>query len=251
MWRILPNGRQEEAPRRLEELDYQERRGSGRRAPLLQEEGQGRQGEPKQGGQLLEAEEELEFTPSPGTETAPDTEAELVQTADVPVAVDEAKFFIDPSWYDQRGLVFQLRGQGPVLPGYACPSSAPTTDERVPVVDPKSKRVSFEVRQVRYGAKPLTVLRDCCSGKRDYVTPETPLMEAIFRVFLANGNQPMTIATLREHLLTYMPEMAALRSDSEISARLIDGDNRYGMKDELPAADKSYGMREQELLAAV
>lgn len=227
----------------LDELDfqdYEEEAVAGRPAPTKKKPKAGKEGRGK-GAQLLEAESELEFIPeSQAAETAPGAEAEPVQTADLPeLAVEEARFFIDTSWYDQRGLDFNFVARVRFCP--ECVSKLGSfTDERVPVVHPKTKKVSFEVRQVPYGEKPLSVLRGCCSGKRDYVTPDTPLMEAVFRVFLANGNQPMTISTLREHLLTYMPEMAALRS--EYPPKLLE---------KMIRADGSYGMREHELLAAV
>lgn len=35
-------------------------------------------------------------------------------------------------------------------------------------------------------------LRQHCSLQPDYIAPETPLTTAVFRVFLANGNSPLT-----------------------------------------------------------
>jgi len=39
-------------------------------------------------------------------------------------------------------------------------------------------------------------LRTHCSTEPNYVTPETPLVNAVFRVFLANGNTPLTAIEL-------------------------------------------------------
>ncbi|MCL4371525.1 MAG: hypothetical protein M1380_11585 [Chloroflexi bacterium] len=146
--------------------------------------------------------------------------------------VEEARYFVDPQWYDRRGLAFNVVAQGRLCS--SCAAKLGTfVEERYPVIDPKTKRVTFEYRRVPYASNPLPIIRDCCSRARDYITSETPLVEAIFRVYLANGNQPMTVAAVREHLLTYLPEMAALRSDypPELLERLIRADRAYGLRE--------------------
>jgi hypothetical protein len=172
-------------------------------------------------------------------EEEPEEETSLQPVAEQAVeAAEEARYFIDQQWYDDRGLSFSAVAQSRLC--YSCSGKLGTfTEERYPVIDPKTKRVTFEFRKVPYAANPLPIIRDCCSRSRDYVTPETPLLEAIFRVFLANGNQPMTPSTIREHLLTFLPEMAALRSDYpvELIERLIQNDRMYGLQQqELPLA---------------
>jgi hypothetical protein len=157
----------------------------------------------------IEEEEELLELP----EIEAEVEERYLPVAEEPTEVEpieeERRYFIDPQWYEERGLVFNNVAQGRFCP--TCISRLGTFEtERVPVVDPKTKRVSFEVRNVPYGSNPMKTIREDCSRHRDYITAETPLLEAIFRVFLANGNQPMPLSTVREHLLTYLPEMAAL-----------------------------------------
>ena len=43
-------------------------------------------------------------------------------------------------------------------------------------------------------------LRGCCSLKPDYVDAYTPLTTAVFRTFLANGNEPMSSRDLAQKL---------------------------------------------------
>ncbi len=43
-------------------------------------------------------------------------------------------------------------------------------------------------------------LRTCCSSKPGYISPNTPIVEAVFRTFLANGNQPLSASELYERL---------------------------------------------------
>lgn len=53
-------------------------------------------------------------------------------------------------------------------------------------------------------------LRTCCSTKPSYITPNTPIVEAVFRTFLANGNKPLSIRELYE-LLDRRPPQTLLR----------------------------------------
>src|SRR5512133_950404 len=160
------------------------------------------------------------------------------ESREVEAIEEEVRYFVDPQWYEDRGLSFNNVVQGRLCS--ACMAKLGTTEvKRYPTVDPKTKRVTFEMREVPYAANPLQVIREDCSRSRDYITSETPLLEAIFRVFLANGNQPMPLSTVREHLLTYLPDVAALRSDfpETMLKRLIEGDSRYGMRVlDVPAA---------------
>ena len=47
----------------------------------------------------------------------------------------------------------------------------------------------------------------CCSLKPDYITPNTPIIDAIFRTFLANGNKPLSVRELYERLDRRPPEV--------------------------------------------
>ncbi len=167
-----------------------------------------------------------EVTEEPEAVAVAETEVESTEV------VEEARYFVDPQWYDEHGMVFTAVAQGRLCS--SCTAKLGTSvEERYPVIDPKTKRVTFEYRRAPYADKPLPIIRDCCSRARDYITSETPLLEAVFRVFLANGNQPMSVAAVREHLLTFLPEMAALRSDYpvELLERLIRSDNAYGLRE--------------------
>ncbi len=57
-----------------------------------------------------------------------------------------------------------------------------------------------------------------CKDAHDYLLPDTPLKEAVFRVILANGNEPITAAQISEMLITRWA-LSANRRD--ISPRVI------------------------------
>src|SRR5688500_4509972 len=118
------------------------------------------------------------------------------QAADT-LEVEAPRFFIDLGWYDQNGRSFRAMAQGRFCP--SCQAKIGTkTEERLPTVDKKSNRVVYEVREVAYGDQPMAAIRGCCSKQRNYITPETPVLESIYRVFLANGNQPATLERVGE-----------------------------------------------------
>ena len=67
--------------------------------------------------------------------------------------------------------------------------------------------VTGEVRRVDGLAQEI---RTCCSLKADYISPSTPIVDAIFRTFLANGNRPLSINELYE-ILDRRPPATLLR----------------------------------------
>jgi len=49
-----------------------------------------------------------------------------------------------------------------------------------------------------------------CARRPEFVTEQTAMVEAVFRLFLTNDNQPMTSEELGEHL--HRPPMTILRT---------------------------------------
>jgi hypothetical protein len=141
------------------------------------------------------------------------------------------RFFIDTSWYEANGRSFRAMAQGRFCA--ACQAKAgEIAQERVPTVDKKSNRVVYEVRDVHYGDQPMAVIRNDCSKHRNYITPETPVIEAIYRVFLANGNQPATLERVREQLGDWISLRDRPHNYSvEMVERLIRNDQRYGLRE--------------------
>ena len=69
-------------------------------------------------------------------------------------------------------------------------------------------------------------LRVCCSQKPDYVSETTPLATAVFRTFLANGNEPLSPAELETHLgrsaATILRTIGGLRVYNGIKPVLVE-----------------------------
>ena len=80
----------------------------------------------------------------------------------------------------------------------------------------------------------LSTIKQCCSKRDDYIAPNMPLLEMVFRLFLANSNQPLTLEQIQERLEQRLSESAEPR-DLSVSKlkRIVDNDRYYGLR---PAA---------------
>jgi hypothetical protein len=101
----------------------------------------------------------------------------------------DTRFHIDPGWWDEKGRNFRVH-----LLSHLCSDC----QERY-----KNYQEAELIDWVDADTAELTrvdglwhSLRTCCSLKPDYISELTPLTTAIFRTFLANGNEPLTSAEL-------------------------------------------------------
>lgn len=140
------------------------------------------------------------------------------------------RYFIDERWFDQANRSYRAMAQSRMCD--SCKGKLGTeTQERMPSVDPRTGRVVFEIRAVPFGQNPVAAIRSCCSKRRDYITPETPVAEALFRVFLACGNQPMDLERIREELSNYVSMSDRPHNYSaELLERIIRSDQYYGLR---------------------
>lgn len=75
----------------------------------------------------------------------------------------------------------------------------------------------------------LASIKECCSQKTGYITAETPILESVFRLFLANGNQPLDLEELSEQLAEWRGGVFH-RTSVEILSRLLASDRHYGIR---------------------
>lgn len=146
------------------------------------------------------------------------------------------RYFIDTDWYDQHNVSFN-----DIVHSRMCDQCqgrlGEETEERYPIADRRTGRVTYEIRRVRYGARPMAVIRDCCSKKSGFITPEMPALEAVFRILLANANQPMPLEHVREQLREWCPTGRCqwLLMPQEVLTQIVRGDRFYGLRrHELP-----------------
>jgi hypothetical protein len=101
----------------------------------------------------------------------------------------DTPFHIDFDWWERQGRELRV-----YLRSYLCAEhrdvyeSHPDTEE-IDWIDEETAEVK-RVDGLHH------ILRVHCSLQPDYITPNTPLVDAIFRVFLANSNKPLTSVEL-------------------------------------------------------
>ncbi len=79
-------------------------------------------------------------------------------------------------------------------------------------------------------AEHMREIASCCSGKPDYLLPGTPLTEAVFRLLLANGNQPLTAEEIRGGLSVAWASVLYMKDLSDdLLVRLVEGENMYAI----------------------
>lgn len=105
----------------------------------------------------------------------------------------DTKFHIDYSWWDRadRDLDVYLRSH--LCEEHRQGYRELEADALVDAVDP----ITGEVTRVM-GIQHTLITH--CAKQEDYLTPQTTLVNAVFRVFLANGNTPLTPIELGEKL---------------------------------------------------
>ena len=75
----------------------------------------------------------------------------------------------------------------------------------------------------------LSTIRDCCSKTPDFITSRLPILETMFRIFLANGNQPLELEELGKELSEKL-EGDTYRTSAEVLSRLLSHDQYYGLR---------------------
>jgi hypothetical protein len=145
-------------------------------------------------------------------------------------------YHADPSWFDENNLSFD-----DVVRGRMCDTCrakvGEESDERAPIFDKETGRMRFEVQRIIYGSDPLKVIRDHCGRTKNYIHRDMPTLEAIFRIFLANGNQPMTLEQVREQLAEWCPGGGCqwLLLPHDMLERLVLNDRHYGLRQTVPS----------------
>ena len=161
---------------------------------------------------------------------------ELEERLDAPLETEErpaVPYYIDQAWYDANGLSFHDLVQSRMCETCRARAAAgEEEEERHTVYDPKTRRASFEVRRVPFASNPIKRIREDCSAKKGYIIPDMPTLEAVFRIYLANGNQPMPLSHVREQLVDWCPDGQCrwvLLSDAQLE-RIVASDAYYGVR---------------------
>ncbi len=104
----------------------------------------------------------------------------------------ETKFHIDYNWWEreERELRVYLLSHLPPQQRELFARQTDADAEEIDFVDPVTAQV--------YKVDPLRRALQSASEQEDFITPHTSLVDAVFRVFLANNNTPLTPLELGE-----------------------------------------------------
>jgi hypothetical protein len=105
----------------------------------------------------------------------------------------ETRFHIDFGWWSQNDRNWRIDLQGFLCPDHQEAFSDSASEELVDWVDPDTAEVQ-QVDGLQH------VLISHCAREPGFITEQTSLVEGVFRLFLANGNTPLTPVELAEHL---------------------------------------------------
>lgn len=157
--------------------------------------------------------------------------AEASAPAEEPAEEPAPRYAIDKSWYEAHGLSFEDVVRARMTEATRAQLGSEVT-ERVPVFDRESGRMQMEERTTVFGSDPIRVIREHDSRSKGFIQRDMSTLEAVFRVLLANGNQPLTVEQIREHLAEWCPgggcQWLLLPADS--LQRLLDRDTHYGFR---------------------
>jgi len=117
----------------------------------------------------------------------------------------ELRWFIDLDWYQQNNRSFSTLAQRCLC----AKCSEKLEGEEISATDL------------------LSTIKDCCSKAPRFITRNLPVSESVFRLFLANGNQPLSLEGLGKQLSEWR-EGDTYCTSPEILSRLLQGDQHYG-----------------------
>ncbi|MFP3854688.1 MAG: hypothetical protein ACLFWD_10400 [Anaerolineales bacterium] len=106
---------------------------------------------------------------------------------------NDTKFHIDFSWWDRAGRDLEVYLRSHLCEEHKESYAEVEAGAEVDSVDPETGEV------VRVPGIQHTLISHC-SQQDNYIMPQTTLVNAIFRLFLANGNTPLSSKELAERL---------------------------------------------------
>jgi hypothetical protein len=111
----------------------------------------------------------------------------------------KTKFHIDMDWWAQSGKDFRIFLRSQLCPRCQERFASHVATEMVDWVDP-------ETAEVKRTDALWQCLRTECAQAPDYINDRLPLVAAVFRVFLANENTPLSPLELYQYIPWKTPE---------------------------------------------
>jgi hypothetical protein len=105
----------------------------------------------------------------------------------------KTKFHIDFDWWERESREFRVYLTSHLCPEHRAAFAEYAGGEVIDVVD-------AETAEVRKEDGIQHTLRTHCSQLPEFITTHTSLVDAVFRVFIANGNQPLSPEELADRI---------------------------------------------------
>jgi hypothetical protein len=105
----------------------------------------------------------------------------------------DTKFHIDYEWWDREDRDLEIYLRSHLCPTHQEAFANLDASALVDNVDPETAEVT-KVPGIQ------NVLITHCAQQADYITRQTSLVNAVFKIFLANGNLPLSARELGERL---------------------------------------------------
>lgn len=133
------------------------------------------------------------------------TVSKFVDREDINSDQVRLRWFIDLDWYQSNKRSFFTLAQNCLCP--KCRQQLKVEEGEIAAADL------------------LKASKNCCSREPGFITGGLPILESIFRLFLANGNQPLDLEELGEQLSERRG-----RTSVEVLSRLLESDRYYGIR---------------------
>lgn len=121
----------------------------------------------------------------------------------------ETKFHIDYDWWERSGKNLNVFLRSILCDEHREAFLDQDSDSMVDHVDPETGVVS-QVPGIQY------LLITHCSRQDDFITPQTSLVNAIFRFLISNGNESVSVQELSEKLNRPAKMMLRMLSGSRV-----------------------------------
>jgi hypothetical protein len=105
----------------------------------------------------------------------------------------QTKFHIDFDWWERETQTFRV-----YLMSHLCPEHQAAFDKEAPVE--LLDNVDMDTGEVTPIDRLQYILGAHCAQQPGWLTTHLPLVDAVFRVFVANGNHPLTPEELAEKI---------------------------------------------------
>jgi len=130
-----------------------------------------------------------------------------VKTSDKPT---KTQWAIALDWFQQNN-----RSISALIESHLCSKCAKQLDDKGKDISPESL---------------ISNIQNCCSHSPDFINNKLPIFECIFRLYLSNGNNPLTVEELVEQL-SQSRGGDTYRSSPETLLRILKSDRYYGLQE--------------------